>query len=367
MNSSKTFLPALTGIRAFCAYCIFVYHIHPLIPEIDPVIRSILNQLDTFISFFFVISGFIITHNYYETGSLNKRVLYNYAVNRFARIFPILFILVTATFGIALIKHYDSPENIVTLYLLNISFIKGFSREYILSGIGPSWTLSVDVIFYILAPFIFYWCTSAKRLSIFTLFTLITGIAITGIIGGKTHAGYFNDLPFTLYFTFFGRVFEFACGIYLALVIRKKIAGQWLNKIGSASTYLGLSIVILAIAGLTFTANYYQTAKANETLIGIAINNFVMPAGAILLFYGLINFPSVIQKIFGNRLAVELGNSTYSFYLLHTTFVLSWIFKYISHNIAIAFFTMIIFSYLFYRTIEQPIDKLIKARWSKKI
>lgn len=365
MRNEKDFIPSLTGIRALCAYGIFIYHTHMFIPDIAPKLRLLIQQLDTFITFFFVISGFIITHIYYDTKSLQRKELFRYGINRFARIFPILFILVTITFLIQFYRGSESQLETFKEFFLNISFIKGFSKEYILTGIGPSWTLSVDVLFYILAPLLFYFTKSIISLIKFTLLFYLIGILLTLLFFNKTSAGFFNDFPFTFYFTFFGRAFEFVCGIYLALVIKNEMPSSLLRKIGKHSTWIGIAIVILSLIGLYLVANFYQIEKANQTMVGIIINNLFMPTGAVFLFYGLIHYRSILQAFLSSKIMVELGNATYSFYLLHTSFLISWIFKFISKNIAITFMCMLVFSYIFYRLVEQPLAKLIRNRYSK--
>ncbi|RYF88882.1 MAG: hypothetical protein EOO00_10635 [Chitinophagaceae bacterium] len=66
-----------------------------------------------------------------------------------------------------------------------------------------------------------------------------------------------------------------------------------------------------------------------------------------------------------SNLLVALGNSTYSFYLLHTSFVMGWIMLYISPNLLVAFPVMVIVSYLFYKLIEQPLATGLRKRWSE--
>lgn len=93
---------------------------------------------------------------------------------------------------------------------------------------------------------------------------------------------------------------------------------------------------------------------------GVFVNNILIPAGIAILFYSLIYCESFLQKFLSTKIMVELGSSTYSFYLLHTTFVLSYIFKFIGKDVFIAFFSMILISYIFYKLVEQPFAKLVR-------
>jgi peptidoglycan/LPS O-acetylase OafA/YrhL len=148
---SKEFLPAFTGLRAIAAYGIFFYHINFFSKEKQPVLFAFVDQFYSFIPFFFVVSGFVIFYNYYKETKYSKKEFSNYMVSRVARIFPILIIINTVVFLLAYRDNLYSISETFKLYFLNITLLKGFSSEYLLTGIGPSWTNSVEEIFYLLA------------------------------------------------------------------------------------------------------------------------------------------------------------------------------------------------------------------------
>src|SRR5690606_1867684 len=87
-----------TGIRAICVYLIFFKHHNPFDPEKQQFAWLLTHQCFSFLSFFFVLSGFLICLRYHAVGSLKRTDLRNYFVNRISRVFPILILLITATF-----------------------------------------------------------------------------------------------------------------------------------------------------------------------------------------------------------------------------------------------------------------------------
>ena len=366
MVKEKDFIPSLTGIRAICAYFIFFYHINIFSEHDQPALHILLNQFNTFLTFFFVLSGFIICHKYYEISSLKKKALYNYFVNRVSRVFPILFILITITFFLQYIYHQDTLPNILKTYFYNITLIKGFSKEYILTGIGPSWSMSVEELFYALSPVLFSLSLKKRALLKYVVLLYTAGILLTFIFHHVGKDQFFGDYIFTFYFTFFGRAFEFACGIFLALVIKGKLSPGILAKAGKLNVYIGSVIILSGITALYFIAAHYNVIHACDTWQGVFVNNIVMPVGITFFFYGLIYHESFLQKILSTKLMVLLGAATYSFYLMHTTFVLSWIQKFISKNILIVFVSMIIVSYIFYKLVEQPLAKFLRKRFTIK-
>jgi peptidoglycan/LPS O-acetylase OafA/YrhL len=360
-------IPVLTGIRAICMYSIFFYHTNFFSPTSQSVPYLILNQFYCFLNFFFVLSGFIIYYKYSEIRSFNKTMLYNYFVKRIARVFPILLILITATFLIGYHHSYYSGKEAIKLYLLNITLLKGFSSQYNLTGIGPSWFMSVECLFYLLSPFIFLYAKNIRSLIKIVLFFYGIGILLTLFFSYFPFKGFFSDFLFTAYSTFFGRVFEFSCGIFLGMVAKGEIKSSAKYALGKKSLYAGLFIIIAAIASLYFIAAQKNIAHAVDSWAGILVNNILLAVGITLLFYHLIYYKSLLQKFLSSAIMVSLGSATYSFYLLHTTFVLSYIYKFISKNVFIAFVSMIIISLVFYKMVEQPLALLVKRKFLKNV
>lgn len=365
MIKKKEFFPSLTGIRAATGYFIFFYHLNFFDPILHPKLHLLLNQFYTFTSVFFVLSGFVIYHRYSEIKTMNSIKFYNYFVNRISRIFPILIILVTLTFLIGFLYNTYSGIEAIKLYLLNITLVKGFSSTLFLTGIGPSWSLSVEELFYILSPLIFLFTKNTFSLIKVVIFFIAAGFIITYFFIQNPFMGFFSDYLFTANYTFFGRIFEFACGIYLAIIIKKQSASPTPAGFSKISLYVGLILILTAVTLLFFISDYFQIPKASKSWYGVAVNNIMMPVGTCFLLYSFIYYKSYLQRFFASNIMVQLGNATYSFYLLHTTFILSYIFKFISTNIFIAFISMIIVSFIFYKTVEQPLALYLRRKLHK--
>lgn len=364
--SEKKIIPALTGIRAICVYFIFFYHLNPFTADKNPQLHQLFGQFYTFLTFFFVLSGFVICYKYYDIRSMQKKALYNYIVNRVSRVFPVLFILITITFALYYRDGLGTAGETIKTYLINVSLLKGFSSQYHLTGIGPSWSMSVEELFYLIAPMVFLYVKKARAFILFILLFYAIGCLLTWIFSVFPVAGFFSNLKFTFYTTFFGRVFEFACGVYLALLVKGNLKNTLLEKLGRITLYLGLLIVIISVAGQYWVAGHYAVANAADTWPGLLFNNLGMPIGITLFFYSLIYYKSWLQWLFSTRLLVALGNATYSFYLLHTSFALTLIHKYISQSLIVSFFVMIVFAFGFYKLVEQPLAVYLRNRFSKK-
>jgi len=243
--------------------------------------------------------------------------------------------------------------------------LKGFSSEYLLTGIGPSWSMSVEELFYLLSPLIFLFTKKVSSLIKFVILFYLLGILITSLFSLFPANGFFDSYLFMFNFTFFGRFFEFACGIFLGMVVKGQIKNPFQKTPGKIILYIGLIIIVTSLIILYLIAKKYHIMSAIDSVQGVLINNILMPIGIVFLFFSLIYQKSFLQYFLSNKLMVSLGNSTYSFYLLHTTFVLSLIFKFISKNIFIAFIVMIIVSYIFHKTVEQPLALVLRKKLSK--
>src|ERR1700755_2182820 len=86
--------PALTGIRAMGATIVFFDHFH---------YANDFNVRINVMAFFFVLSGFLIVRLYYNKIEMSRTSWYAYFINRFARIYPVYFLLLT----IAIILRHD--------------------------------------------------------------------------------------------------------------------------------------------------------------------------------------------------------------------------------------------------------------------
>lgn len=361
----KTYIPAFTGIRALFAYGIFFYHVNFFSNQSHPNFFRFVDQFYSFIPFFFVISGFVIFYTYYNETRFSKNELFNYFVSRIARIFPILIILNTAVFFLAYLNNLYTLSETFKLYFLNITLLKGFSSVYLLTGIGPSWTNTVEEVFYLLAPLLFLLISRKKILLKFIILSYFIGFILTLIFLNNSYQGILSSYLFTTYFTFFGRVFEFATGIYLAMLYMGRYSNKYLEKYGTYTMYTGLSLLLTAFTLQFLISIHNKVSHAVEIWQGVIVNNFLFPIAIFLILYHLLYYQSVFKKILSSTIMVKLGNATYSFYLLHTTFVLSYIYKCISTNIFVAFIVMVIVSYIFHKAVEQPLALLLKHKFSR--
>src|SRR5689334_23186999 len=230
-------IPALTGVRALAAWLVFFHHHRTSLLEVGPLV--LWWELHIGVALFFVLSGFVITWRYDRRVSAGKResFLKGYFVNRFARIYPLYFVLVVP---VMLSYGVRSPS----AWLLNLTLFTKYG-----AGIPQAWSLRVEECFYLLAPSIFLlWRRNpllplAAGAAILAVLYPITALpAMVRILGPAQN---------TLLYSFFGRFFEFYAGIWLAKRVARAGATPPTGRRFPLWTVAGIAGIAAVVVGLS--------------------------------------------------------------------------------------------------------------------
>jgi peptidoglycan/LPS O-acetylase OafA/YrhL len=298
------YVPALTGLRALAAYSVFLHHYNPA--PAGTFAYHLCRQGYIGVSVFFVLSGFLIYHRYAD-AYLNRRnwSWRTYWEQRFARIMPVYLLLLTVTMiGQYVTGHRMSgPES-----LLNLTLLKGFFSEYKFNGLAQSWSLTVEWTFYLLAPFLFSalhrWGLIRLTLGLFSV-----GVLLWGTIGRADWHGLFGTLPFVLFYTFFGRAFEFLIGMQLA---RRWQTGQ----LTSRRHDIWISLLLISTCVL-WQASVATTDASPSLWNELIAYNLLLPIGITYFLKSLLIHPSGLRQMLASPIGQALGHSSYAFYLIH--------------------------------------------------
>ena len=191
--------PALTGVRAVGASVVFFDHF--------PIWSDAHLTLNV-MAFFYVLSGFLIVRIYYEQVQLRLTWLVKYFVNRFARIYPIYFLLLTVA---VCLQHDFQPGMLLKNYTLTHALFYGTTRI-----IEPSWSLTVEECFYALAPL---FMLLARRYNFWVPFAVGWVLLVAALAVSRLGMSFLGTRGFVLSTTFFGHFVEFFAGVYLALAV----------------------------------------------------------------------------------------------------------------------------------------------------
>jgi peptidoglycan/LPS O-acetylase OafA/YrhL len=351
--SSDSYYPGLTSLRAIAAFMVYLHHVNPFPPKYHMFglpIWGILNEFHIGVTLFFVLSGFLIATRYFDNTVSFKKYLWN----RFTRIYPIYFLITLITFLI-LGLNGGFKYHLFKIFLLNITFLRGFIESFKFSLVAQGWSLTVEETFYFLAPFIFMLMRKYGRIVYFTPVLLITfGLLLTKIF---TNQKIWGGVDFTINYTFLGRCTEFFIGIWIANIVNSGIGKRFYLM---ANPYLGLIFAIFFACILHFLSLYNNVDFGIRTIPGIVVNTLLIPVfvmGPIILSFTM---KQGKYKIFESKFFQIMGKSSYAFYMIHMGIVRSMLQKFGIGNELIILVILLLFAYLLWRFIEEPLNLKLK-------
>ncbi|HMN28148.1 MAG TPA: acyltransferase [Caldilineaceae bacterium] len=289
---------SLQTFRAGAAILVLLFHA-TLIAE-ERFGYEFLNKLFAFgytgVDFFFVLSGFIILYTYMDKVGRESNV-WPYLYKRLFRIYPLYWIITSIKVAVIFLlpsvakEHEKGWEFIVQSYLL--------IPQKTLPMIGAAWTLSHEVLFYLLFALALLLPLRASL--------LLAGCWIVSTLAFYAGAVVGLSIPKT-YITLFllnERNIEFLLGCLGAYIIRTQ-RDVW-TKYDLQITGLGLALLVATSTFLTLSGS------VPSYLLFFGLPSFFLIVGSALLENRLGNhWPSLI---------ILLGDASYSIYLTHAMFM----------------------------------------------
>jgi len=276
-----------------------------LIPKNNPFL-ALFHGGGIAVTYFFVLSGFILAHNYKsfsETGSI--RVFY---IARVARIYPVL--IASVVFSVLILKWIPTNQNSNQSFYIPTSnlhtILSSFGQA---TGLGtwfpfsavqsvlnaPAWSVGCEIFFYLSFPFLISYLSG--QYSSKCLFLIIISYFTTLVILGLYISGNSSNRSQLLLGRFpVLHLFEFIVGV---LAYRHVLTSKFM-KYRIKAIFFSSSLCIIA---LFFVKSIYSFL-----LLG-------------LLFAFLISSLAIeSRKTYsgrGWRLFILLGESSYALYLFH--------------------------------------------------
>ena len=157
-GQSGTRFEALDGLRALAMLAVFGYHFGLgifSVMEWHDIGYRIVPNLDVGVEIFFVLSGFLIFRPFAAANlqSGPRPVLRHYFIRRALRIYPAYWVALTAFLLFDEVRIHGG----VGAYLAHYALLHTYRPQSLgnaFDGIGPSWSLVVEVSFYAVVPFI---------------------------------------------------------------------------------------------------------------------------------------------------------------------------------------------------------------------
>ena len=327
-------IPSLDGLRAVSIALVLIWHLSAHSRTI-PFYQHQIDLGFAGVSFFFVISGFIITTLMRkESDSTGTVSLRNFYLRRVFRIVPAL-----ATFlaGVWVLMKLNLAPAASAGEMLRGFFFVG---DYVLpksESLVHLWSLSVEEQFYILWPLAFVLLFRRNPVRIATAVMLLS--PISRIFWWRMNASFFaTDWHFE------SVADAIAIGCLLALKRKDWQQNRWYSLV-TQTRWAALLPLIALLACATST----------RPLLYNAIGKSVLFLSAALIIDAVISRPGTLAgRLLNTRAAVALGGLSYSLYLWQQPFTMAP-----ARSLAIAWFPVnviipLAIAFLSNRLIELP-------------
>jgi peptidoglycan/LPS O-acetylase OafA/YrhL len=348
-------IPVLTTLRFPAAFAIVLFHFLAY----TPCPRWVWEGFDAGVSFFYVLSGFILYYNY---ADLPDRAFFWLA--RFARIWPVHIVTLLLAFALLPFNWLDGHATWPITLPVNIFLLHAWlpSQGSVLSYNGVSWSLSVEAFFYLCFP----WLLGAMRSR--GPAPLLVGSFIIGLL--IVVASTFLPPAQMLYVWPFNpgtRLFEFVLGMAACHWWQRERVAQ-----PRQATWTGLEVLTLVLNLVLIIggpALLHALGTQWRPLRWFASEFSVIGFGAMLWVFA--HQAGWLSRILSVRAGEWLGETSFALYMCHQT-LLRWLDpKVMTHAwesalyFAPYFLGCLAFAAALYHLVETPARKAIIRLYRK--
>jgi peptidoglycan/LPS O-acetylase OafA/YrhL len=290
-----TRLDSLTGLRWFAALAVFGFHALPLLHAVPGAnLNGTYAAAASGVSFFFILSGFVLAWNWVPGGSAVP-----FWRNRFARIWPlhaVTWLAATFILAPAFLRLANVTALVSAPHLLALAFGQAWvpSQHWYFAGNVVAWSLSCEAFFYLCFPLVVAVVMRSRRPWTLLAAAVAAAFAVAGIGSllsfslGQWWGYYFPP----------ARLPEFVAGVVLARLVRD---GRWPNV-------PVIPVLALGVASV-FAARWLPWS-------------LLYAAGTMIPLAAVVASVAVADRragpgLLGSRVLVRLGEISFAFYLVH--------------------------------------------------
>ncbi|MDG4814633.1 acyltransferase [Micromonospora sp. WMMD956] len=304
-------LQSLTGLRFLAALLVFGFHLslnRHLLGEgsLPDAYRGLLKNAGWFgVTFFFVLSGFVLT------WSVRPRDTYReFVARRLVKIYPnhlVTFVIAFTLFGLAGASALEAVGNLALLHAWVPRDTSFFSINH------PSWSLSTELFFYLMFPALWFglrripdrllWPVAGLVMAVILVLPAVAGLLPAGEVFGEAHRNsplYQHSMHQVWFLYAFPpvRLLDFALGMLMASIVR---AGRWPG------------LPALPVAGLVLVAYLASLAQPLEYQLNAS---FVIPIALLIPAVATLD-EGGRGGLLGHPRVVLLGEVSFAFYMVH--------------------------------------------------
>jgi peptidoglycan/LPS O-acetylase OafA/YrhL len=318
-SANKGDIKALTALRFFGVFWVVIDHCQGAFSWLASAWQGV--ALCQAVTFFFVLSGFVLTYNYYNLHEPKKII--SFYIGRWARLWPIhmigIFLLIGLMPGI-----FKPTKDLMPMFISNVALMQSAIpiMKYFYSYNAPSWSASTLIILYTLFP--------ALLILLRRSWMALAGVTIFGIAGSIMLADYLN-VPEAdptavsslglLYVSPVSRLVDFSIGMLAAVAYRNFLRFKKFGIVTGTLLEVGTLAAVSYIAANSFKWRYFYLDSAGPHASYWLQNCGFALIGCVLLVSVFSIEAGLLSKLFRHKIFWFLGEISFCMYVLHTVFL----------------------------------------------
>lgn len=361
----KGFLPALEGMRGIAAVSVLVTHVAFQTASIDiPVLGPIMGRFDLAVALFFALSGFLLWRPYAaaarDEGALPSTL--RYFVSRAARILPVYWTVVVLVLWLL-----PGAGGGASVWWANLTLTQVFVPLTLTDGLTQMWSLSVEVAFYLLLPFVGAAMSGVRGASARFRIPVLLAVSIASLawawlpVPTQDFINHTNWLP--------GYIPWFAAGMILAELAAGPVT--WLHRLGGRRWVMpviaaaSFAVAVTPLAGPAGLGEL-EAWEYNVKIVSGAAMSFALLAPLTLA-------PSTRHRVLGSPFSLAIGRWSYGIFVWHLA-VMAMVFPvfgiapFSGHFVFVLVLTLVLsvlVSSAGYALVEEPARRVFQ-RWDRR-
>lgn len=331
------------------------------------------GNISLWVDFFFVLSGFVIAHSYFDRLQSGLG-LATFMARRFARLYPLhLFTLLLAVayefakaslFNSVSIGAEKAPfqSNNLPAFLANLGLVQALGLFPDVTWNGPSWSISVEFYTYLLFALLI---STVRNTTAFLTLLAALPLGAAAILFTRPEQHF---LSVETDYGFLRCILGFGLGV----AVQRHLARHTQPAPDTGTTDLAKALLFAAILVLVATPTY----KTPYTFLA-------PPLFAAFIWTLVRHRGGTFERLLASRTCQWLGLLSYSIYLNHSVFRMAFKNAWrlgqkvpalksgpgahlLNEGLTLAYIAVVLgFSWCTYRFLEAPAQRWLNARWDK--
>ena len=301
-------LPALTGMRAFFSLNILFFHFND--PKNFGWLAPAVSNGYIGVTFFFLLSGFVLGYNYGDRAESGQFRPLHFYKSRLARLYPVY--LLGLLISLPILREEWTAHTHSDFWLglvLTPLMLQGWHPTLMNFWNTPAWTLSCEVMFYLMLPWLLAraWPRKLSRLLWLMAALWLVSLAIPALYYLVQPDGVAHPDRYTYAFWVRGvRMWPVThLPIFIFGILLSRVQRFWPSS--------NRARLWMAVAGVILLFLAYESGNRLPYLY--AHNGLLAPLSSLLIL-GMAG-RHWLSRIFSWRPLVRLGMTSYCLYLLH--------------------------------------------------